>query len=252
MRIACTCQGPCTFSCECFRACISCSETCGCACKDLNSVKLPKTMVKASGIPSAGLGLFAREAISKGHLIGLMEGKVVRHYGLNSFEMFDLSQEHSLRCDKKGVYYINEQLDKHANACFRYIEGPSRREVAAFAKRDIEEGEEITAQYTSPDNQPCCVTTANIGDFVLVKPDPDDNELWVAQVVDKRDDEYDVNWLLQKQDLHYIPDRFGPNLRKQMRAGELLMTRGWPDSFTENYIVQKVFVRKGRPEEQII
>jgi SET domain-containing protein len=121
---------------------------CGGECLDLDH--FPKTEVRISKLPSAGLGLFAAEDIKKGTVIGVFEGEVEPNVDESSHDCFEIAEGISLRCNKMGVYYANEQRDRKANARFRYLEGKRRREMIIIAKTDIKKGGEITTQYSNP------------------------------------------------------------------------------------------------------
>jgi SET domain-containing protein len=127
----------------------------------------PATEIRTSKIPSAGLGLFALEEIKQGRLIGRMEGEVEPNPNEPDFDCFEIADGGqiskafmmwfgmtdsctgiSLRCSREGIYYANEKRFAEANAEFRYMEGKRRREMVLRARRDIEAGEEICAQYS--------------------------------------------------------------------------------------------------------
>jgi hypothetical protein len=110
---------------------------------------LPRTEIRTSGVPSAGLGLFAAQDIGKRQLIGVLEGVIEPNPEEPDFDVFEIAEGISLRCYKTGIYYANEKRAKLANAEYRYMEGKRRREMVLIAKRDIRDGEEIFAQYTA-------------------------------------------------------------------------------------------------------
>ncbi len=50
--------------------------------------------------------------------------------------------------DPSDVFYINcENYSEGRNARFKYVEGPTRRKVMAFAIKDIKKKDEIFASY---------------------------------------------------------------------------------------------------------
>ncbi|KAF2246802.1 hypothetical protein BU26DRAFT_521222 [Trematosphaeria pertusa] len=249
----CTCKtngGACGEKCPCYLAHHQCSTACACPddkCDDENN--LPEVEVKDSQIPSAGLGLFAKQDIEKRRLIGWLEGQVEPHPKEPDFDCFDIAKDHSLRCSKEGAYFTNEMLFKEANAEFRYMEGKRRREIVIRAKRDIKAGEEITSQYTDRKQPPCFPPEDfQTGSYVLVKGEGEDDP-WVAQIVSMGagKKKMTVQWLLRKQDLGIIP----PPLRKSIRLdkGELIMTEGWRDILDWETMIRVIYVREERPED---
>lgn len=174
----CQCRDGCAVgtkrkNCPCYLEYYQCREGCGCfashgsICDDDND--LPKTEIKESDIPSAGLGYFAKEDIGKGRLIGVLEGEIEPNPEEPDFDCFEIANGAyfvrrgasplivlvlmddigiSLRCSKQGIYYVHELHHSEANAEYRYMEGKRRRETVSRAKRDIMKGEEITAQYS--------------------------------------------------------------------------------------------------------
>jgi SET domain-containing protein len=51
--------------------------------------------------------------------------------------------------EEQGIYYINHADPGNTNAEYVYIEAKSSRIVIALATRDIAEGEEIFASYST-------------------------------------------------------------------------------------------------------
>ncbi|KAF2731068.1 hypothetical protein EJ04DRAFT_554977 [Polyplosphaeria fusca] len=254
IRHTCGCIGKlCDASCSCFKAGYACGGRCGCECGHLHLREFPQTEVRESQTLGAGQGLFAKEEIPKGTIIGLMEGTPIRHGEQSSFNMFDLAADVALECRKEGVYFVNEKKNKDSNAVFKYIESSRRREVVLFAKKRIKKAEELSAQYTSPSATPGCVYPADTGDYILAKPDPDVDELWVGKVTGTKGRKLvQVAWLLRKEDVdRYLPSRIVMKLKEDMRDGELIMTKNWDDEFTRDYIVQTVFVEERKPEGQL-
>ena len=125
--------------------------------------------VKASQAVPGQKGLFALTNISQNTMLGHYRGVVVlgepdddtdhtvRYFRIaagklgSDAEVCVLTHELDMSIDpqenKCAVYYINHCLEEEANAQFLYVETYDTRIVIASAKKAIQKGEEILAQY---------------------------------------------------------------------------------------------------------
>ncbi|KAF2277323.1 SET domain-containing protein [Westerdykella ornata] len=238
--------------CPCYQMHYQYREGCGCfstegrICDDEN--ELPKTEVKESEIPSAGLGLFAKEDIEKGRLIGVMAGEIEPNPEDPDFDCFEIADGISLRCSKEGVYYAHERHHKDANAEYRYMEGKRKREMVLRAMRYIGENDEITAQYRENGKDPCFDIYPVKGAYAMILGDTDGaKEPWVGKIlsVDEKQG-LTVQWLLRKEGLHWIPSPIREKI--ELKPGELIMTKGWVDTVDWESFIRVVWVNEEEPD----
>ncbi|KAH7116118.1 hypothetical protein B0J11DRAFT_618485 [Dendryphion nanum] len=212
--------------------------------------ELPKTEARISKIPGAGLGLFACEDIKKGTLIGVFEGKVIQSPKGPNWDLFDIAKGFSLDCAKEGPYFANEQAHNIANAQFGYMESKRRREITLRAKQDIETDEEITAQYGDPKSGPCFPSDdLRPGIYALITGQESVGKIepWFAKILEvEKQVKIKVQWLLRKQDLHYMPSHIRKGIN--LEDGELIMTKGWIDTISGLTFQQVVLVSEERPK----
>jgi hypothetical protein len=219
---------------------------------NIDSGVWPKVEIRESEILSAGKGMFAAEPIEKKRMIARFEGTVEKHVNRNDFDLFDIANERSLVCKREGAYWINEKTYRHANAEYRYMEGCRRREIVAFAKRDIKAGEEIYAQYSDKTNN-FPLRDPELGDYVLICGERDDKkeyENWVGKLIGIDENKnLKVQWLLRKEDLYWMPDKIRKKI--SLGTGELIMTTGWEATCSWSTFVQTVYVREGMPSGEL-
>ncbi|TKA65018.1 hypothetical protein B0A49_07421 [Cryomyces minteri] len=118
-------------------------------------LKPPKLGVRASGVPSAGMGLFADERISRGTFLGDYEGPRVHDEDSHddSYDKVALFQITRTTCinaikNPSNTFFINCKNDRTCqNAEFLYVEGEARRKVIAVARKNIPKGRVIFASY---------------------------------------------------------------------------------------------------------
>ena len=103
--------------------------------------------------PSGGCGVFARQHISKGELISLWGGKIVRKQDLDpSMPRFT---QRVLQIDE-GLYILTAE-NVEPNDCFNHSCDPNlgfSGQIGLVAMRDIDAGEELTFDYAMSDGEP--------------------------------------------------------------------------------------------------
>ncbi|TKA61881.1 hypothetical protein B0A49_10705 [Cryomyces minteri] len=117
--------------------------------------KPPKLSVRASGVPGAGMGLFADERIFRGTFLGEYEGPRVRDEdshddSYDKVALFQITRTTCINAIKNpgNTFFINCKNDRtRQNAEFLYVEGEARRKVIAVARKNTPKGREIFASY---------------------------------------------------------------------------------------------------------
>lgn len=103
--------------------------------------------------PYGGCGVFARQPISKGELISLWGGKIVRKQDLDP--TMPRFTQRVLQIDE-GLYILTAE-NVEPNDCFNHSCDPNlgfSGQIGLVAMRDIEAGEELTFDYAMSDGEP--------------------------------------------------------------------------------------------------
>lgn len=103
--------------------------------------------------PHGGCGVFARQPISKGELISLWGGKIVRKQDLDP--TMPRFTQRVLQIDE-GLYILTAE-NVEPNDCFNHSCDPNlgfSGQIGLVAMRDIEAGEELTFDYAMSDGEP--------------------------------------------------------------------------------------------------
>jgi uncharacterized protein len=117
----------------------------------ISAMLLIKTNIKKSEIPNAGMGLFADEFIPKGMLIWKFDPESDKIISMEEFRSMDDKEKSKIRT--YGYSTIGSENIKWLMDNGKYVnhsESPNLKFISdsSYAIRDIQQGEELTEDYS--------------------------------------------------------------------------------------------------------
>ncbi|OMJ65441.1 hypothetical protein SteCoe_38216 [Stentor coeruleus] len=180
--LGCDCEDSCnSSSCICFLNSIECNPSLCRSCRyskqqntsisyclnqKYQNQSIQKTILKISTIKNAGIGLFAKNSITKGQLIGEYTGELIndkeadrrgRIYDIKEHSfVFNIDCMHSVDATYYGnkMKFINHMPSENANCDTQIWRVLGTSKILVFASVDINEGEELFFDYKYPINVP--------------------------------------------------------------------------------------------------
>ncbi|KAF2259138.1 hypothetical protein CC78DRAFT_586296 [Lojkania enalia] len=177
------------------------------------------------------------EDIRGSTFLGEYTGELVRHEEEeeatsdgHKVTLFQISEDASIDGSRNGskIFFINHQPFHKTNASFTYIEGPDRRKIIAFTRKNIMAGEEIFAQYSDGDHWIFPTVTATDANayqpnqyvFVQGQDNKGKDALWIAKILKGLDNgQFEVQWAVYPADISSVNRK-----RYSFGENELLMT----------------------------